>query len=160
MRRTVANTREQMRMTGRITTARHASSTAAQEEPFEPKFAWRRSPRRMLNEHKRYRIAVTAFHSPRGLWAALDDLATEGFTGHQLSILTSEQARNRTDLDPVPFEFLPDHLEYFEAELEDGAIVLVVSSATDDQQAKASKILLKHSKSRIKVCEFTRASEA
>lgn len=115
----------------------------------------------MLNESKRYRIAVTAFHASQGLWAALDDLATEGFTRDQLSILTSEQARNRdADADAVPSGLLPDHLRYFQGELENGAIVLVVSSATDDQHAKASKILLKHSTSRIKVCEFTRTPEA
>lgn len=162
MRRTVANTREQMRMTGRITTARRSTcSTAAQVKTFEPEFAWRRSSRTMLNEPKRYRIAVTAFHWSQGLWAALDELATEGFASGQLSIVTSKQSGNGTrKIDALPSELLPVHLDGFEADLEDGAIVLIVSSTTDEQHGNASKILLKHSKSRIKVCEFTRASEA
>lgn len=140
-------------MTSPMTAVSGAVSTST-------KVARRRLPRRMPSEPKRYRLAVTAFLESQRLWTALDDLATEGFVREQLSILTTRQARSQAaELGIGPNDLIPDHVRSFEADLDGSAIILMVSSDTDEQHSKASKVLLKHSRSRIKVCEFTRASQ-
>ena len=65
-----------------------------------------------------------------------------------------------THLDSEGCKLLRRHLENFRTEIEGGAFVLLVSSGNVEQHAQASKVLLKHSSSRVRVCEFTRTSSA
>ena len=60
------------------------------------------------------------------------------------------------DPDRAKFSVSQRLLANFKPQIAEGALVLIVSSATPNQQDRASKILLQHSSTAITIHEFTR----
>ena len=83
---------------------------------------------------------------------------TDARSAAPLDASFASRSAAETHLDAEGRTLLRRHLENFRTEIEGGAFVLLVSSGNVEQHAQSSKVLLKHSSSRVRVCEFTRNS--